>query len=186
MGDPKKSRRRWQGPRHPWKKENLTSELNLVGSYGLRNKRELWLANSILRSYRNQAGAILALPDEARAVKEKEIVKKLSNLGLLAEDAILDSILDLSVEDIVGRRLQSVVFKNGMARTPHQARQLIVHGHICIGGRRVTAPGYLVSRSEESSMTCALPVAAAPESASTSTSTSAPASSTSTSAPKGA
>ncbi len=178
MGDPKKSRRRWQGPRHPWKKENLAAEINLVGSYGLRNKRELWLASSILRSYRNQAGAILALPDEERAAKEKEMVKKLSNLGLLPEDAILDNILDLSVEDIVGRRLQSVVFRNGMARTPHQARQLIVHGHICIGGRRVTAPGYLVSKSEESSMTCALAVAPAPEPASTSTSTS-----TSTSAP---
>ncbi|MCQ4335807.1 MAG: 30S ribosomal protein S4, partial [Sulfolobales archaeon] len=46
-------------------------------------------------------------------------------------------------------RLQTIVFKKGLARTIHQARQLIVHGHIAIGGRRVTSPGYIVKKSEE-------------------------------------
>jgi small subunit ribosomal protein S4 len=156
MGDPKKSRKRWQGPRHPWKKENLTKELALVGKFGLRNKRELWYSNAILKSYRKQAGSILALADEERVVKEKDLINKLSNLGLLEEGAVLDSVLGLSVEDILERRLQTILIKLNKARTPYQARQMIVHGHVRIGNRRMSSPSYIVSRSEESNINCAL------------------------------
>jgi small subunit ribosomal protein S4 len=156
MGDPKKSRKRWQGPRHPWKKENLTKELSLVGKFGLRNKRELWSSNAILKSYRKQAGSILALDEEERAVKEKDLINKLSNLGLLDEGAVLDSVLGLSVEDILERRLQTVLLKLNKARTPYQARQMIVHGHVRIGNRRISSPSYIVSRSDESNINCAL------------------------------
>lgn len=161
MGDPKKSRRRWQGPRHPWKKENLEKELSLVGKFGLRNKRELWLSNAILKSYRKQAGSILALEEEERAVKERDLIKKLSSLGLLDEGAVLDSVLGLNVEDILERRLQTILLKLNKARTPYQARQMIVHGHVRIGGRRVSSPGYLVSREEEPKISCSLDFGAA-------------------------
>jgi small subunit ribosomal protein S4 len=158
MGDPKKSRKRWQGPRHPWKKENLNKELSLLGKFGLRNKRELWRANSVLKSYRNQASAILALEESERAVKEKDLIKKLSKLGLLNEDAVLDTVLGLSVDEILERRLQTILLKLNMAKTPYQARQLIVHGHISISDRRTSAPGYLVSRDQESQIKCAIAI----------------------------
>jgi small subunit ribosomal protein S4 len=163
MGDPKKSRKRWQGPRHPWKKDNLIKELSLVGKFGLRNKRELWCSNSVLKSYRKQAGAILALEESERAIKEKDLINKLSKLGLLNEDAVLDSILGLSVEDILERRLQTILIKNNKATTPYQARQMIVHGHVRIANRRVSSPGYLVSRAEESQISCALDFGLKPE-----------------------
>ena len=156
MGDPKKSRRRWQGPRHPWKKDNLERELNLIGKFGLRNKRELWLSNYILKSYRKQAGAILALTEVDRPLKEKDLINKLAKLGLLNEEAVLDSVLGLNVEDILERRLQTILLKLNKARTPYQARQLIVHGHVRIDNRRVSSPGYLVSRDEEAKIDCAL------------------------------
>ncbi len=167
MGDPKKSRRRWQGPRHPWKKENLVKELALLGKFGLRNKRELWYSNAVLKSYRKQAGTILALEAEERALKEKDLISKLSHLGLLEEGAVLDSVLGLSVEDILQRRLQTILLKQNKARTPYQARQLIVHGHVSIGNRRVSSPGYMVSREEEPNINCALGLvpAGAPEAA---------------------
>ncbi|MEM4644469.1 MAG: 30S ribosomal protein S4, partial [Candidatus Methanomethylicaceae archaeon] len=126
MGDPKKSRRRWEGPRHPWKKENLEKELALVGKYGLRNKKELWVANSLLRTYRDQATSILGLEESERVKKERELIKKLSHLGLLEENAILDDVLGLSIEDILERRLQTMLVKLNFAKTPYQARQLIV------------------------------------------------------------
>jgi len=163
MGDPKKSRRRWQGPRHPWKKDNLTKELSLVGKYGLRNKRELWYSNSVLKSFRKQAGDILALTEADRVSKERELIKKLAKLGLLNEDAVLDSVLGLSVEDILERRLQTVLIKVNKARTPYQARQLIAHGHVRIGNRRISSPGYLVSRDEEQNISCALNLTAVAE-----------------------
>ena len=163
MGDPKKSRRTWQGPRHPWKKDNLVKELGLLGKYGLRNKRELWIANSVLKSYRNQASSILALQESIRAEKESGLVKRLAKQGLLNEEAVLDNILGLNVDDILERRLQTVIMKLRLATTPYQARQLITHGHISIGDRRVASPGYLVSRDEEQGIRSAITVAAAPE-----------------------
>jgi small subunit ribosomal protein S4 len=163
MGDPKKSRKRWQGPRHPWKKDNLIKELSLVGKFGLRNKRELWRSNSVLKSYRKQAGAILALDESERVLKEKDLINKLSKLGLLNEGAVLDSILGLSVEDILERRLQTILIKNNKATTPYQARQMIVHGHVRIGNRRISSPSYLVSRVEESQISCALDFGLKPE-----------------------
>lgn len=155
MGDPKKSRRKWQGPRHPWRKESLVSELALLGKYGLRNKRELWTAETKLKSFRERASEILAIEDPViRETEEKKLVQRLASLGLLSEEAILDNVLSLNVENILDRRLQSVLLKLGFATTPYQSRQLIVHGHVLLEGRRVTSPGYLVKRDEESKLTC--------------------------------
>lgn len=158
MGDPKKCRKRWEGPHHPWRKDVLEKELIIMGKYGLRNKRELWIANSILKTIRRRAISILGLEKEQREKEEKILINKLYRMGLLPENAVLDDVLGLTVEDILERRLQSIVFKLNLARTPYQARQLIVHGHIYIGDRRVTIPGYLVSREEESMIKCKLPV----------------------------
>ncbi len=149
MGDPKKPRKKWEGPGHPWRKEVLLEEMKLVGEYGLRNKRELWIAKTMIRKFRHQARALLAYPPEVRAQAEKALLKRLYKLGLLPENATLDDVLSLTVEDLLERRLQTIVYRKGLARTIHQARQLIVHGHIAIGGRRVTVPGYIVSRDEE-------------------------------------
>uniref|UniRef100_A0A7J3ZLX0 Small ribosomal subunit protein uS4 n=1 Tax=Fervidicoccus fontis TaxID=683846 RepID=A0A7J3ZLX0_9CREN len=149
MGDPKKSRKKWEGPSHPWAKQRLEEELVLIGKYGLRNKRELWIAATLARKYRHRARKILALPKELREKEEKELLRILYEKGFTSENATLDDVLALTAENILERRLQTIVYKKGLARSIYQARQLIVHGHIGIGGRRVTSPGYLVSRDEE-------------------------------------
>jgi len=149
MGDPRKPRKKWIGPGHPWKKERLEQELVLLGKYGLRNKRELWIANTMARKYRHRARSLQALPEDLRKKDEKELLRILSQKGFLPEGSTLDDVLSLTAENILERRLQTIVYKKGLARTIYQARQLIVHGHIGIGGRRVTSPGYLVSRDEE-------------------------------------
>ncbi len=149
MGDPKKPRKKWEGPKHPWEKERLLKEIELVGRYGLKNKKELWLASSLARKFRHQARSLLGLPPEIRAERERTLLKRLYRLGLVGENASLDDVLGLTAEHILERRLQTIVYKKGLARTIHQARQLIVHGHIAIGGRRVTSPGHLVTREEE-------------------------------------
>jgi small subunit ribosomal protein S4 len=124
-------------------------ESRLLGIYGLRNKRELWKAVTIIRHFRHRARALLAAPPEVREREEKVLIKKLVELGLLNEGARLDDVLNLRVEDLLERRLQTIVFKKGLARSIYEARQLIVHGHIAVGGRRIRSPGYIVSRSEE-------------------------------------
>jgi small subunit ribosomal protein S4 len=150
MGDPKKPRKKYETPGHPWIKTKLERELELVYTYGLRNKRELWIAETMLKKIRYRARSLLALPPEQR-IKELEILgKKLYRMGLVDKENIdINDILSLTVEAILERRLQTIVWRKGLAKTIHQARQLIVHGHIAIKGKRVTSPGYLVLRDEE-------------------------------------
>ena len=150
MGDPKKPRKKWEGPSHPWRKEILEQELELMGRYGLRNKRELWIAKTVLRRMRGKARRLLALSPEERERRGRPLIRKLYKMGLLpSEDATLDDILSLTVDDVLERRLQTIVYKKGLATSTYHARQLIVHGHIAINGRRIKSPGHLVSREEE-------------------------------------
>ncbi|MEM1508865.1 MAG: 30S ribosomal protein S4 [Thermofilaceae archaeon] len=150
MGDPKKSKKKWEGSPHPWRRETLQAELELLGKYGLRNKRELWIARTYLRRIRARARKLLALPPEERELRGRPLINRLYLVGILPSlDSSLDDVLRLTVEDILERRLQTIVYKKGLAKSYYQARQLIAHGHIAIKGRRITSPGYLVSREEE-------------------------------------
>ncbi len=155
MGDPKKPRKKWIGPRHPWIKERLLKEIEIMGRYGLKNKRELWIAETLARKFRHRARAILGLPEDLREREFKALVAKLAKLGIVGSNATIDSILGITAEHVLERRLQTIVYRKGLARTIHEARQLIVHGHIAIGLRRVTSPGYLVSVDEEPLVTYA-------------------------------
>ncbi len=150
MGDPRKSRKSYQTPRHPWRKEQLEEELRLLGDYGLRNKRELRRHETQLSEIRGIARTLLGATEERRAQLESNYLKRMSRLGILPEGANVDNILDLSVKDLMERRLQTVVFRTGLARTVHQARQFVIHGHVSIGGDIVSVPGYLVRKEEES------------------------------------
>jgi small subunit ribosomal protein S4 len=155
MGDPKFSRRKYDTPSHPWQGTRIKEENELLKKYGLKNKRELWKAQSTLRNYRGQARDLLArlrIGDVQAEIEMKDLLLKLANLGLLAESATLDDVLALELEKLLERRLQTLVYLKGLAFTPKQARQLIVHGHANIGGRKVTVPGYLVKRNEETSI----------------------------------
>ena len=149
MGDPRKPRKKWSPPGHPWVKERLIEEMKLMGEYGLRNKKEIWIAAAALRKYRHRARALLALPPEVREKEEKALLHRLYEIGLVDKDATLDDVLSLTVRDLLERRLQTIVYKKGLAKSIHHARQLVTHGHIAINGRRVTSPGYIVRRDEE-------------------------------------
>ncbi|MBI3859933.1 MAG: 30S ribosomal protein S4 [Thaumarchaeota archaeon] len=149
MGDPKKARKTFSRPRSPWRADQLAQELYLLGTFGLRNKRELWKAQTNLSSVRKQARTLLAATEQVRLREEKKLLDSLRRKGLVAEEASLDDILSLTVEDVLGRRLQTIVYRNGMAVSPLNSRQLVVHGHVRIGERVITIPGYVVRRDEE-------------------------------------
>lgn len=161
MGYPGKARKQYETPRHPWQITRITEEVELIKKYGLRNKRELWKAESILRKYRRKARDLLAElsaikgKDERNAMAEleaKNIITRLQRMGILKQNATLDDILALKVEDILERRLQTQVYRQGLARTIKQARQFIVHGHISVGGRKITIPSYIVPKAEETAI----------------------------------
>lgn len=149
MGDPKKQRKKFETPRFRWRKDILQEELKLIGQYGLRNKHELWRHKTMLSKTRGIARSLIGKTPEERVKMENELLTRLKKLGILNETAVLDNVLDLSIEDLLERRLQTIVFRKGLARTAFQSRQLITHGHITIGNRRITVPSYTVSKEEE-------------------------------------
>lgn len=152
MGDPKRQRRKFDTPRFPWRKDILDEELKLLGTYGLRNKHELWRHETQLSKFRGIARSLIGKPAEERMKMENELLTRLKKLGVLQETAVLDDVLDLSIEDVLERRLQTLVFRKSLTKTVHQARQLITHGHIALDNKVVTVPGYTVSREEEKSL----------------------------------
>jgi small subunit ribosomal protein S4 len=153
MGYPGKSRKSYSRPRNPFQAERIAQEVEMVKSYGLRNKRELWKAQGVLRTYRQASRNLLAavavgdVPPEAEA-----ILRRLKRLGVLKEEGNLDGILSLKVTDVLERRLQTQVYRQGLANSMKQSRQFITHGHVQVSGRRVTVPGYIVKRGEEMSI----------------------------------
>jgi len=149
MGDPKKQRKKFDTPRFRWRKDILQEELKLIGQYGLRNKHELWRHKTMLSKTRGIARSLIGKTPEERMKMENELLTRLKKLGILDETAVLDNVLDLSIEDMLERRLQTIVFRKGLTRTIFQSRQLITHGHVTIGNRRVTVPSYTVAKEEE-------------------------------------
>ncbi|MBI4181883.1 MAG: 30S ribosomal protein S4 [Candidatus Aenigmarchaeota archaeon] len=139
-------RRRFTRPRVPYNDQQIADERELVKKYGLRRKRELWKAKTTLRRYRERARELIA---EKSPAKEAVLLQKLVSQGMLAEGSTLDHVLGLTVEQLLNRRLQTVVFQGGMAKTMLQARQAIVHGKVLVHGRRITFPSYLVSVSDQ-------------------------------------
>ena len=124
-------------------------ELEFLGRYGLRNKREFWKSRTILANWRNIARQSRKLPSEVAVEVQQELIQKLNRLGILGPEAEFDDVLLLTVEDVLKRRLQTLVFERGLAKTVYQARQFIVHGHVQIGGKKINAPSYLVKKGEE-------------------------------------
>ena len=149
MGDPKLPRRVWRKPKRPLNYDLKMEELKTLGTFGLKTKRELWKAHTELSRVRNQARSLLALGQEVRQEKEPILMKSLSRIGLVGESSTLDDVLNLQVTDLLGRRLQTIVMKKLGFKTPYQARQAVVHGHVMIGDRVVTIPSYAVDVDEE-------------------------------------
>jgi small subunit ribosomal protein S4 len=149
MGDPKRRRKSYSTPGHPYEQARLESELAIVGKFGLRNKRELWKARTQLGAYRQQARYLLALELEERDRLGSVLTNKLTRLGILKENASIDDVLALEVEDILRRRLQTRVYEIGLASSVHHARQLIVHRHIVFDDHVLNVPSYIVSPIEE-------------------------------------
>ena len=152
MGGIRKPKKKYHSPGHPWQKTRLAEELNFVGEYALRNKRELWRHHALLARFRGIARDTLALPFDQRGLQETQLLGRLQRLSLVKEHSTLDDVLNLTIRDVLERRLQTQVFRQGLAKSFHQARQLVTHGHITLGDHRVSSPGMLLKKGQEKSL----------------------------------
>ncbi|MBI2650942.1 30S ribosomal protein S4 [Candidatus Woesearchaeota archaeon] len=149
MGSPRKLRKKFSKPSHPWQKERILAEKELLNAYGLRRKYEIWKMNSVLKNFTRQAKNIVS-GNKLQSEKEKnQLLTKLLSLGLINNNSKIEEVLSLTLKDVMERRLQTLVFRKGLARTTSQARQFIVHGHISLGDKKITSPSYLVPLDEE-------------------------------------
>ncbi len=152
MGDPKKIRRKYETPSHPWIKSRIEEEKLLAKEFGTKTKKEIWKAETILKKFKSQAKNLIALNGKQAEIETKHLFRRVKELGLISGEASFDAILGLKIETVLSRRLQSVLFKKGLARTQNQARQFIVHGHVMVDNKKITSPSYLVSIKEESAV----------------------------------
>jgi len=142
----------YETPNHPYQGERIATETGLVGKYGLKNKEELWKAQSELRNVRREARKLLGRTQgdaEAAGQEAAEFLARLKRIGVLGEQDGLDDVLSLQVTDLLERRLQTIVYRKGLANTTKQARQFISHGHIVVDGARVQRPSAKVGIEEE-------------------------------------
>jgi len=147
------STKRYETPNHPYQGERIDEESDLLSRYGLKNKEELWRAQSELRRYRREARRLIGeAQGDVEAANEAgaDFVSRLQRLGILDDTDAITDVLSLDVTDVLERRLQTVAYRNGVGNSTKQARQFILHGHVVVGDARVTRPSYKVETVEES------------------------------------
>jgi len=149
MGHPRKARKKYDTPPHPWNAERIKSENKLMVKYGLKNKKEIWKADTLVRKYSREARYLLGFSQDQVEEERNELIGHLTRQGILAENAQLEDILNLTVENVLRRRLQTMVHQKGLSRTAKEARMFVVHGHIAMDGKKVDSPSYVVRRGEE-------------------------------------
>jgi small subunit ribosomal protein S4 len=149
MGDPRKMRKQYEGPVHPWQEDRIEAEKLLVREYGLKNKRELYKINTIVKGLTGQAKRLIAASGQQADREKQQLFSRLHSLGLLASSTNLDDVLGLTSKDLLERRLQTLVFRKGIGRSVKQARQFISHRHVTVSGTVLTSPNHLVTVAEE-------------------------------------
>jgi small subunit ribosomal protein S4 len=144
--------KRYETPNHPYQGERIAEEADLLSRYGLKNKEELWRAQSQLRSMRREARRLIGEAQgdlDAAQAAGADFIARLRRIGILNEEDDIAAVLSLDVTDLLERRLQTVAYRRGLGSTPKQARQFIVHGHVTVDGARVTVPSRKVETREE-------------------------------------
>lgn len=157
MGDPRKIRKKYLLPPHPWQAQKIEEESKLLKEYGLKNKKEIRKTEAELRRYRGIARNLIGQTSDESEQRKKILLDKLVRMGLLKKGSSLDDVLALELKDILERRIQTIVYKKGYANSLKNARQLILHRHITLQGEKHTAPGTLIQVNQENAISCIKP-----------------------------
>lgn len=149
MGDPRKTRKKYQTPSHPWNRERIDEEKLLLKEFGMKNKKEAWKMEAVLRNAKTQAKKLSRTSTDQARMEEEALLTRLKSLGILNNDGGLNQILALGIRDVLDRRLQTRLFKQMLANSMKQSRQFITHEHVTVNGKTITSPSYLVSLRED-------------------------------------
>lgn len=140
MGDIKRKVNRHSRPRKLFDSARIKSEGDIVKKFGLKNKKEIWKAAARVSEIRNRAKKLIPKSEE----EKEEFFQRLRAQGLNV--TVIAEVLALTIEDLLNRRLQTVVFQKGLATTALGARQLITHKNVYVDGRLVNIPSFVVTK----------------------------------------
>lgn len=143
MGDIKRKSKLYSRPKKLFESTRIESENAIQKKYGLKNKTEIWKASAKVSTFRNRAKKLIS--DNGK--DSEDFFRRLQNLGLEVQTTA--DVLGLTVENVLDRRLQTFVYKKGLATTPLQARQLITHKNVVVDGRIVNIPSFNVTKDLE-------------------------------------
>ncbi len=153
MGHPRKLRSKYSNPRHPWQKERIEEEKDLRKKYGFRRKNEIWKMESFLGRMKGISKKLIA-SHSAQAEKEAlQLIKKAASYGLVKQNPKIEDVLAIRLDNVLERRLQTLIMKKKFAKSMMQARQFITHGHVMVKGKTINSPSYLVKLDEEDAIT---------------------------------
>lgn len=146
MGAPRLNRRKHERPGNMWDSQRIASDNALMNEYGLRSMKEIWKVQTEVSKLRKNVRSLLSAKQSG---VESDIISRLIKTGVVQSGSGIDALLDLNERKLLDRRLESIVFRKGLAKSMLQARQLITHGFISVNGKRVRVPGYIVKVDEE-------------------------------------
>lgn len=143
-----RQRKKYSKPRKLFDSERIKEENSMMQKYGLKNKREIWRADAVVKRIRGLAKKHITSP----ASEQEKFISRLAEKGFLKKNSQIDDVLDLKIENILDRRLQTIVLKKNLAKTAKEARQAIVHRRIFLNNHNVDIPSYSVNLKEEDSV----------------------------------
>ena len=149
MGDTRRFKKIFAKPFKAWDETRIAEEKTLQKDYGLKNHKEIWMAVSMLRTFKAQAKKLIAARGQQAEKEKQQLLTRLMSLGLTTPGADLDTVLGLTINNILDRRLQTLVYNKKLSRSIGQARQFIVHEHVLVNNKKVAVPSYLVRKDEE-------------------------------------
>lgn len=143
----KRKKKNYSRPKKKFESERIKEENDLKKRYGLKNKREIWKTLAKVNYFRRRAKELAKLPPEEQGV----LFDKLNALGLNVSNTA--DVLGLQVEDLLKRRLSTILSVKDLAFTSKHGRQMVVHKNVLIDGKVMDAPSYLVRVAEEKLIT---------------------------------
>jgi small subunit ribosomal protein S4 len=134
-------------PKKKFQKERILEENALLAKYALKNKKEVYKTSSKINYFRTRAKSLV----DSNPEEQELFLSKLRSIGL--NTITITDVLALKIEDLLERRLPTIVHKKGLSTTPRQARQMVVHKKVLVEGSVVNSPGYIVSVKIEDKIT---------------------------------
>jgi len=143
----KRKHKKYSRPKRPFDKARIEEEAEIIKEFGLKNKKEIWKADTTVKKIREKAKRLIS-SDET---KQNALFEQLQKMGFKVKS--ISDVLSLEKKDYLNRRLQTVVFHKKLASTAKEARQFITHKKVLVDNKAVNAPSYIVPIELENKIT---------------------------------